>query len=192
MAADKSVRAVILRCAGNNFFTGADINEFSGPPKEAEYRALWAQFEGLKCRLIAAMHGSSIGGGLELALAFHYRIATPTAKFMLPEVTLGIIPGAGGTQRLPRLVGLDNALRMILDAKPVDAGKAREMGLIDEIIERRFRHRCTALRAEAARARRRTAPYLGTQRRCARDDSGIRPPSGRPKRGGCTRTERQR
>ena len=126
LSADKSVRAVVLRCAGNNFFTGADINEFSGPPKEAEYRALWAQFEGLKVPMIAAMHGSSIGGGLELALACHYRIAPPTAKFMLPEVTLGIIPGAGGTQRLPRLIGLDNALRMILDAKPVDAGSARD------------------------------------------------------------------
>ena len=66
---------MILRCAGNNFFTGADINEFSGPPKEAEYRELWARFEGLKVPMIAAMHGSSIGGGLELALACHYRIA---------------------------------------------------------------------------------------------------------------------
>jgi 3-hydroxyacyl-CoA dehydrogenase len=138
LAADKNVRAVLLRCAGNNFFTGADINEFSGPPKEAEYRELWAKFEGLGVPMIAAMHGSSIGGGLELALACHYRIAPPTAKFMLPEVTLGIIPGAGGTQRLPRLVGLDNALRMILDAKPVDAGKAREMGLIDEVISGDF------------------------------------------------------
>ncbi len=138
VAADAGVRAVILRCAGNNFFTGADINEFSGPPKEAEYRELWARFEDLKVPMVAAMHGSSIGGGLEIALACHYRIATPTAKFMLPEVTLGIIPGAGGTQRLPRLVGLDNALRMIFDAKPVDAARAREMGLIDEIIDGEF------------------------------------------------------
>ena len=88
--------------------------------------------------MIAAMHGSSIGGGLELALACHYRVATPTARFMLPEVTLGIIPGAGGTQRLPRLVGLENALRMIFDAKPVDAMKAREIGLIDAVIEGDF------------------------------------------------------
>jgi len=134
VAADASVRAVLLRCAGNNFFTGADISEFSGPPKEAEFRALWARFENLKVPMIAAMHGSSIGGGLELALACHYRVATPAAKFMLPEVTLGIIPGAGGTQRLPRLIGLDNALRMILDAKPVPADQALEQGLIDEII----------------------------------------------------------
>jgi 3-hydroxyacyl-CoA dehydrogenase len=138
VAADQSVRAVLLRTGGNNFFTGADINEFSGPPKEAEYRELWARFEGLQVPMVAAMHGSAIGGGLELALACHYRIATPTAKFMLPEVTLGIIPGAGGTQRLPRLIGLDNALRMIFDAKPVDAPRARELGLIDAIIEGDF------------------------------------------------------
>jgi 3-hydroxyacyl-CoA dehydrogenase len=138
VAADESVRAVLLRTGGNNFFTGADISEFSGPPKEAEYRELWARFEGLQVPVVAAMHGSSIGGGLELALACHYRIATPTAKFMLPEVTLGIIPGAGGTQRLPRLIGLDNALRMIFDAKPVDAPKARELGLIDAVIEGDF------------------------------------------------------
>src|SRR5215831_4137194 len=138
VAADRSIRAVLLRCVGNNFFTGADINEFSGPPKEAEYRALWASFEGLAVPMIAAMHGSSIGGGLELALSCHYRIATPGAKFMLPEVTLGIIPGAGGTQRLPRLIGPDNALRMILDAKPVPADKALELGLIDAIVEGDF------------------------------------------------------
>src|SRR6187431_2596730 len=78
--ADPTLRALVLRCAGNNFFTGADINEFSGPPKEAEYRDLWARFEGLPVPMIAAMHGSSIGGGLELALACHYRIAPPTAK----------------------------------------------------------------------------------------------------------------
>ncbi len=138
ISGDASVRAVVLRCEGNNFFTGADINEFSGPPKEAEYRALWARFEALQIPMIAAMHGSSIGGGLELALSCHYRIAPPSAKFMLPEVTLGIIPGAGGTQRLPRLIGLDNALRMIFDAKPLPADKALELGLIDEIIEGDF------------------------------------------------------
>jgi 3-hydroxyacyl-CoA dehydrogenase len=135
VAADASISAVILRCAGNNFFTGADINEFSGPPREAEYRELWARFEDLSVPMIAALHGSAIGGGLELALACHYRVATPSARFMLPEVTLGIIPGAGGTQRLPRLVGPENALRMIFDARPVDAQRALEMGLIDQVVD---------------------------------------------------------
>jgi 3-hydroxyacyl-CoA dehydrogenase len=138
VAADPSARALLLRTVGNNFFTGADINEFSGPPKEAEFRDLFGRFENLKIPVVAAMQGSAIGGGLEIALACHYRIGTPMSKFMLPEVTLGIIPGAGGTQRLPRLVGIDNALRIIFDAKPVDAAKARELGLIDEIIEGDF------------------------------------------------------
>ena len=183
----------MLRCAGNNFFTGADINEFSGPPKEAEYRELWAQFEGLQVPTIAAMHGSSIGGGLELALACHYRIATPTAKFMLPEVTLGIIPGAGGTQRLPRLIGLDNALRMIFDAKPVDAAKARELGLIDEIIEGDFVAGALALCAgrwsRRARVRGRTSARSVDAHA---DHSGVRRQVAAPKRGGCIRIARRR
>src|SRR6185295_7386597 len=126
VAADETARALVLRTVGANFFTGADINEFSGPPKEAEFRDLYGRFENLKIPVVAALQGSAIGGGLELALACHYRVATPGAKFMLPEVTLGIIPGAGGTQRLPRLVGLDNALRIIFDAKPLPADKALE------------------------------------------------------------------
>jgi 3-hydroxyacyl-CoA dehydrogenase len=138
IASDRTVRALVLRTAGSNFFTGADINEFFGPPKEAEFRDLYGRFENLGIPVIAALQGSAIGGGLELALACHYRVATPTAKLMLPEVTLGIIPGAGGTQRLPRLVGLDNALRIIFDAKPIDATKAKELGLVDEIIEGDF------------------------------------------------------
>jgi len=138
VAADKSARALILRTAGANFFTGADINEFFGAPKEAEFRDLYGRFENLKIPVIAALHGSAIGGGLELALACHYRVATPDAMLMLPEVTLGVIPGAGGTQRLPRLVGMDAALRIIFDAKPLGAPKAQALGLVDEIIEGDF------------------------------------------------------
>jgi 3-hydroxyacyl-CoA dehydrogenase len=138
VAADETARALVLRTAGNNFFTGADINEFFGPPKEAEFRDLYGRFENLKIPVIAAIQGSAIGGGLELALACHYRVAAPNAKLMLPEVTLGIIPGAGGTQRLPRLVGLDNALRIIFDAKPIEAAKAKDLGLIDAIVEGDF------------------------------------------------------
>jgi 3-hydroxyacyl-CoA dehydrogenase len=138
VASDHTARALVLRTAGSNFFTGADINEFFGPPKEAEFRDLYGRFENLGIPVIAALQGSAIGGGLELALACHYRVATPTAKVMLPEVTLGIIPGAGGTQRLPRLVGLDDALRIIFDAKPIAAKKAKELGLVDEIIDGDF------------------------------------------------------
>src|SRR6266566_4604496 len=114
------VKAVVLRCEGSTFFSGADLGEFNGPPKEAEYRALLGRFEALPVPVIAAMHGTVLGGGLEIALACHYRIAAPGTRFGLPEVTLGIIPGAGGTQRLPRLIGADKALELILGAHPVD------------------------------------------------------------------------
>ena len=133
------MRAVVLCCAGKSFFTGADINEFAGTPKEAEYRELFGRLEGLSLPLIAAMHGTTLGGGLELALACHYRVALHSARFGLPEVTLGIIPGAGGTQRLPRLIGAEKALELIIDARPVDAGQAQRLGLIDEIIDGELR-----------------------------------------------------
>ena len=129
------VRAVLLLCEGSTFFSGADIGEFSGPPKEEEYRELFNGYEALNVPVVAAMHGTVMGGGLEIALACHYRVAVPSARFGMPEVTLGIIPGAGGTQRMPRLIGLDHALELILSARPVDAAKARELGFIDAIID---------------------------------------------------------
>jgi 3-hydroxyacyl-CoA dehydrogenase len=129
------VRAVLLLCEGSTFFSGADIGEFSGPPKEAEYRELFNGYEALNVPVVAAMHGTIMGGGLEIALACHYRVAAPSARFGMPEVTLGIIPGAGGTQRMPRLIGLDGALEMILSARPVDAAKAQALGFVDAIIE---------------------------------------------------------
>ena len=120
---------------------------------------------------------------------------TPTSKFMLPEVTLGIIPGAGGTQRLPRLVGLDNALRIIFDAKPVDAPKAREFGLIDEIIEGDFvagaLELCAQEPGHAERAGPRRHSATATSIRAAAH-AGIRWASGRPRRGACIRTARRR
>jgi 3-hydroxyacyl-CoA dehydrogenase len=133
--AARDIRAVVLLCEGSTFFSGADIGEFSGPPREVEYRTLFNGYEDLDVPVIAAMHGTVMGGGLEIALACHYRIATPTARFALPEVTLGIIPGAGGTQRLPRLIGADRALDFILSAKPVAASQARELGFLDDIVE---------------------------------------------------------
>jgi 3-hydroxyacyl-CoA dehydrogenase len=129
------VKAVVLRCDGSTFFSGADIGEFSGPPKEAEYRALFARFEALPVPVIAAMHGTVLGGGLEIALACHYRIAEPRTRFGFPEVTLGIIPGAGGTQRLPRLIGAERSLELILGARPVDTRTALEHGFLDAVIE---------------------------------------------------------
>jgi|HigsolmetaAR204D_1030405.scaffolds.fasta_scaffold00488_15 3-hydroxyacyl-CoA dehydrogenase len=134
LAADASVRGVVLLCEGSTFFSGADIGEFSGPPKEEEYRALFNALEGLNVPVVAAMHGTVLGGGLEIALACHYRVANARARFGLPEVTLGIIPGAGGTQRLPRLIGAEQTLELILSARPVAAEKGRELGFIDTVV----------------------------------------------------------
>jgi 3-hydroxyacyl-CoA dehydrogenase len=129
------VKAVVLACAGSTFFSGADIGEFSGPPKEAEYRALFGRFENLGVPVVAALFGTALGGGFEIALACHYRIAAATTRVGFPEVTLGIIPGAGGTQRLPRLVGAEKALEMIIEARPIDAKTALAYGALDRIAE---------------------------------------------------------
>jgi len=133
--ADRDIRAVILMCEGSTFFSGADIGEFSGPPREVEYRTLFNGYEALGIPVVAAMHGTVMGGGLELALACHYRIASGATRFAMPEVTLGIIPGAGGTQRIPRLVGAERALEFILSAKPVGVVQAMEMGFLDHAVE---------------------------------------------------------
>jgi 3-hydroxyacyl-CoA dehydrogenase len=135
IASRKDVRAVALLCNGSTFFSGADIGEFSGPPKEEEYRRLFAQYENLGVPVVAGMFGTVMGGGLEIALACHYRVAVAGARFGLPEVTLGIIPGAGGTQRMPRLIGADATLDLILSARPVDAAKAAELGFVDRVVE---------------------------------------------------------
>jgi 3-hydroxyacyl-CoA dehydrogenase len=129
------MRAVLLQCQGRTFFSGADIGEFNGPPKEAEYRALFARLEALPVPVVVVMHGTVLGGGLEIALAGHYRVASPDARFGFPEVALGIIPGGGGTQRMPRLIGVEKTLDMIISAKPVATLQALELGFVDAIID---------------------------------------------------------
>ena len=133
------VEAVVLMCSGSTFFSGADIAEFGGPPQEEAYRALFRRLEGLPVPVIAAMHGTVLGGGLEISLACHYRIALPGTRFGLPEITLGVIPGAGGTQRMPRLIGVERTLDLILDAKPVDAATAVKLGFLDEVVDGELR-----------------------------------------------------
>jgi 3-hydroxyacyl-CoA dehydrogenase len=130
-----AVRAVLLQCEGSSFCSGADIGEFKGPPMEAEYRDLFGRLEAQPIPVIAAMHGTVLGGGLEIALACHYRVAAPGTRFGFPEVTLGIVPGAGGTQRMPRLIGIEKTLELILGARPVDTGQAMTQGFLDETIE---------------------------------------------------------
>ncbi len=130
---EEAVRAAVLICEGRTFFAGADITEFGKPPVDPTLRDLQLILEDAPKPIIAAIHGTALGGGLELALVAHYRIAVPSAKCGLPEVNLGLLPGAGGTQRLPRIVGIEKALDLITSGTPVSAGAAREMGLVDAL-----------------------------------------------------------
>src|SRR5262245_42315813 len=133
-AGDPSVSAVVIACAGRTFVAGADITEFGKPPRQPSAIAVTEAIEACPKPVIAALHGTSLGGGLELALGCHFRVAAPGARLGQPEIKLGIIPGAGGTQRLPRLVGIEQALAMILTGDPISAQAALRSGLIDEII----------------------------------------------------------
>jgi 3-hydroxyacyl-CoA dehydrogenase len=133
--ADEAVAAIVLICAGRTFFAGADITEFGKPPVEPTLRQLAEIVEDSPKPLVAAIHGTALGGGLELALVAHFRVAVPSARLGLPEVKLGLLPGAGGTQRLPRIVGVQKALEMITSGDPVPAAKAQAMGLVDELVE---------------------------------------------------------
>ncbi|HSD41499.1 MAG TPA: 3-hydroxyacyl-CoA dehydrogenase NAD-binding domain-containing protein [Burkholderiales bacterium] len=149
-------KALVLRCEGNTFFSGADIGEFSGPPQEEAYRRLFNAIEAAPFPVVAAMHGTVMGGGLEIALACHYRVAAPGTRFGLPEVTLGIIPGAGGTQRMPRLAGIEQTLELVLGARPVDTARAIELGFLDQVVEGDLRAGAVAF-ARGLSAPRRTA-----------------------------------
>ena len=134
-AADGAAQAAVLLCAGRTFIAGADIREFNLPPQEPLLPKLIALIEQLPKPVVAALHGTVLGGGLETALGCHYRCAHANASLGFPEVNLGLLPGAGGTQRLPRLAGVRSSLEMILYGKPMNAGKALDAGIIDSIIE---------------------------------------------------------
>jgi 3-hydroxyacyl-CoA dehydrogenase len=133
--ADAAVGAIVIVCAGRTFIAGADITEFGKPPREPGLHEVLNLIEGGPKPVIAAIHGTALGGGLEVALACHYRVGAKAARFGLPEVKLGILPGAGGTQRLPRVVGVEKALSMIVGGDPIGATEALQHGLIDEIAE---------------------------------------------------------
>jgi 3-hydroxyacyl-CoA dehydrogenase len=132
-AGDPSIKAVVIACAGRTFFAGADITEFGKPMQEPGLPTLVDEIEALDKPVVAAIHGTALGGGCEVALACHYRIAVPSAKLGLPEVKLGILPGAGGTQRLPRVAGVALALEMAAKGDPISAAKAQEAGLVDRL-----------------------------------------------------------
>lgn len=133
--ADPAAEAYVIIGAGKSFIGGADIREFDQAPVEPHLPDLLNQIEASDKPVVAALNGAALGGGLETALAAHYRIASPTATFALPEVKLGLIPGAGGTQRLPRLIGLTAASDLIASGRTINAQEALDLGLIDRIEE---------------------------------------------------------
>jgi len=131
--ADPDTKAIVLICDGRTFIAGADISEFGGQMKGASLFDVQEMMEGSPKPVVAAIHGTALGGGLEVALCAHYRVAVPSAKCGLPEVNLGLLPGAGGTQRLPRIVGPEEALDMVTSGAHVGAKQCLEMGLVDEL-----------------------------------------------------------
>ncbi len=133
--ADQAVRAVLITGDGRAFIAGADITEFGKPPQEPNLPDLCTRIEGSPLLVVASIHGVALGGGLEVALGAHYRIARPQARVGLPEVNLGLLPGAGGTQRLPRLTGAAAAIEAMTTGRQIQAEEALALGIIDRIAE---------------------------------------------------------
>ncbi|MBA3055664.1 MAG: 3-hydroxyacyl-CoA dehydrogenase [Sphingomonadales bacterium] len=131
--ADDGAKAIVLICAGRTFIAGADLKSMGKVKPKVDFFGLQEAVENSAKPTVAALHGTALGGGLETALTFHYRIATPSARMGLPEVTLGLLPGGGGTQRLPRITGAEAALELMLTGKQMTAKNALAIGLIDRI-----------------------------------------------------------
>jgi 3-hydroxyacyl-CoA dehydrogenase len=132
--ADPSVNAIVLRCDGSTFFAGADITEFGKPRSGVSLPQVLQAIERSTKPVIAAIHGTALGGGLEVALVCHHRIAVPSATLGLPEVNIGLVPGAGGTQRLPRLIGVQAALDMMCSGSPMKAADGLKQGLLEALV----------------------------------------------------------
>jgi 3-hydroxyacyl-CoA dehydrogenase len=132
---DDAVKAVVIACEGQTFFAGADITEFGKPPQQPWLPAVVDTIENCAKPVVAAIHGTALGGGLEVALGCHYRVADKSAKLGTPEVKLGLLPGAGGTQRLPRVAGVKKALEMCATGNPIGAKEAYDCGLLDRLVE---------------------------------------------------------
>lgn len=129
-------KAIVIICQGKTFIAGADIKEFGKPAQSPVLADVIKTIEASTKPVIAAIHGTALGGGLELALACHYRCALTSAKVGLPEVTLGLLPGGGGTQRLPRLIGVEAAMETILSGKALAAENAGKLGLLDRVVDK--------------------------------------------------------
>ena len=147
--ADASIGAIVIACAGRTFFAGADMQEFGKPPQRPILFELCDAIEASNTPVVAAIHGTALGGGFEIALASHYRIAQNSARVGLPEVSLGLTPGAGGTQRLPRLIGLQAALDIIASGRQVSAREALNLGAIDAIARGDLLNEAVAMAREA-------------------------------------------
>ncbi|MBY0294598.1 MAG: enoyl-CoA hydratase/isomerase family protein [Methylobacterium sp.] len=174
--ADPAVRAIVLIGGGRMFSAGADITEFGKPQSGIGLPDLLNRIEAVGKPVVAAIHGNALGGGLETALACHYRVAVPSAKVGLPEVKLGILPGAGGTQRLPRIVGPRKALEVIVGGAPIDAQQAAAMGLIDDLApEESLRAHAVAFAERVAAEGRPLTKIRDREDRIAegRDDPGL-------------------
>jgi 3-hydroxyacyl-CoA dehydrogenase len=172
--ADDAVKAVVLICAGKTFVAGADITEFGKPPVGPSLAEVQALIENAPKPVVAAIHGTALGGGLELALVCHYRVASRSAKCGLPEVNLGLLPGAGGTQRLPRIVGPEKALEMVTSGTHVPAPAAAEMGLLDLLTDE------DALRADAVAFARRVVAEKRPLRKVRDLDDKLAAARGKP------------
>ena len=131
---DPGVSAMVIIGGGRTFIAGADIREFGKPPQPPDLHSVLEKIESSPKPVVAAIHGTALGGGLEVCLACHYRVAVAAGQVGLPEVKLGLLPGAGGTQRLPRLIGAEAALKMIVSGDPVRAPRAKELGIVDEVV----------------------------------------------------------
>jgi 3-hydroxyacyl-CoA dehydrogenase len=150
---DESVKAVVIVCKGQTFFAGADITEFGKPMQMPMLPQVVDIIENCTKPVVAAIHGTAFGGGLEVALASHYRVAVPSAKLGVPEVKLGLLPGAGGTQRLPRVAGVRKALEMAATGNPISAKEAYEAGLVDRLVEGELEPHAVAFAEEVKDAR---------------------------------------
>ena len=150
LSKDPQITVGVVACKGRTFMAGADITEFGRPFASPDLHETIDAIEACPKSIVAAIHGSALGGGLEVALACHYRVAVPQAQIGLPEVKLGILPGAGGTQRLPRLLGVEAALALMSSGDPVPAAEAAAGGVIDRIIEGDLIEGALAYAAEVA------------------------------------------
>ena len=170
--ADAEISAVVVAGSGRTFIAGADIKRLGAwPEDEPNLRDAIVSCEASEKPVVAAIHGHALGGGLELAMACHYRVCTADARLGQPEVRIGVPPGAGGTQRLPRLVGVEGALRMILSGTPITGSEAARIGLVDRAVEGGLIDEAVAFAAERARS---GGPHPKVRDRQARlDDPGI-------------------